>query len=259
MELSETLRREAQIHDELAYDMRAEDMPPEALDDLEQALLDDLGDLTGRDVLELGCGSGSLTLHLLRRGANVTALDISPGMVELAAQRAKHFAPGAQASFLAAPVEQTGLPSRTFDVVCGKWILHHCDVAASTAEIERVLRPTGTAIFIENSAMNPVLSFSRNHLAGRMGIPRLGTEDEHPLTRADLEAIGAHVGDLKVTFPDFMFLRLFDRQVLRFKVGWASRVLRAIDDLIFHRVPALRRYSFHLILRYSPKATAREG
>src|SRR6267378_3870743 len=44
-----------------------------------------LGDVRGKTVLDLGCGSGEIPL--VRHGANVIGIDISPELVELAAKR----------------------------------------------------------------------------------------------------------------------------------------------------------------------------
>ncbi|MDG3041411.1 magnesium protoporphyrin IX methyltransferase [Roseicyclus marinus] len=44
-------------------------------------------DLTGRRVLDAGCGTGAMTEELARRGAEVVAIDISPALVEIAAKR----------------------------------------------------------------------------------------------------------------------------------------------------------------------------
>jgi magnesium-protoporphyrin O-methyltransferase len=44
-------------------------------------------DLTGRRVLDAGCGTGAMTEELARRGADVVAIDISPALVEIAAKR----------------------------------------------------------------------------------------------------------------------------------------------------------------------------
>jgi ubiquinone/menaquinone biosynthesis C-methylase UbiE len=46
-----------------------------------------LGNVTGKQVLEVGCGAGPLTEWQLDQGALVTAMDISPGMVRLAEAR----------------------------------------------------------------------------------------------------------------------------------------------------------------------------
>jgi magnesium-protoporphyrin O-methyltransferase len=44
-------------------------------------------DLTGARVLDAGCGAGQMTAALAARGAHVTAVDISPGLVEIARRR----------------------------------------------------------------------------------------------------------------------------------------------------------------------------
>jgi 2-polyprenyl-3-methyl-5-hydroxy-6-metoxy-1,4-benzoquinol methylase len=46
-----------------------------------------VGDVSGRQVLELGCGAGTLTEWLVEQGAVVTGLDVSPKMVRLARAR----------------------------------------------------------------------------------------------------------------------------------------------------------------------------
>lgn len=57
-------------------------------DRMRAALLDMLpGDLTGRRVLDAGCGTGALAVELARRGARVTAIDLSPTLVALARSR----------------------------------------------------------------------------------------------------------------------------------------------------------------------------
>ena len=47
--------------------------------------LDD--DLTGRRILDAGCGTGVLAMELARRGADVMAIDLSPRLVQMARQR----------------------------------------------------------------------------------------------------------------------------------------------------------------------------
>lgn len=45
------------------------------------------GDLTGARVLDAGCGTGLMTAELAARGAKVVAVDISPQLIDIAAQR----------------------------------------------------------------------------------------------------------------------------------------------------------------------------
>src|SRR5688572_31039681 len=72
--------------------------------------LDMLGDVRGRSVLELGCGSGALTRRLVRRGAVVTSVDGSSAMLATAMTRAP------EATFVRARLE--ALPALgVFDLV----------------------------------------------------------------------------------------------------------------------------------------------
>jgi SAM-dependent methyltransferase len=242
--------REREFHDALARELDPAAMPPRGPDALEQALLAGLGDLTGKRVLDLGCGIGDLSLQLLGRGAHVTGLDLSPGMVAVTGGRAARFMPAAPFTGLVAPVENTGLEDDAFDLIVGKWILHHIELDAAFAELRRILRPGGQAAFIENSAFNPLLMVARRHLAGRFGVPRYGTADEHPLTEADVERFRGAFPSLRLEFPDFAFFRLFDRQILRFRHPRASRAFRWLDETIYERAPRLRRYSFHVVVRF---------
>ncbi|KAA9006875.1 magnesium protoporphyrin IX methyltransferase [Histidinibacterium aquaticum] len=58
-------------------------------DRMRAALLAELpADLTGQRVLDAGCGTGALAVELARRGAEVTAVDIAPKLVQIARERA---------------------------------------------------------------------------------------------------------------------------------------------------------------------------
>ena len=222
-------------------------MPKTPLADLDAAMLAAAGVGPGLRVLDLGCGSGDLTLHLVATGADVVALDLSPGMVDVARRRVEIFGGGAHATFVAAPVERTGFPDRRFDVIVGRFILHHLDVGRASAEIARILCPGGRAVFAENSGRNRMLMLARRHVAGRFGIPRLGTEDEHPLSAMDVDALRSAFSSVELRYPIFEFLAIFDRQVLRFRHPALSRALRRIDRLV-GRVPTLAQYSFRVLV-----------
>lgn len=59
-------------------------------DRMRQTLLDWLpGDLTGKRVLDAGCGTGALSVELAKRGARVLAIDLSSTLVALARERAR--------------------------------------------------------------------------------------------------------------------------------------------------------------------------
>lgn len=240
--------RERAFHDALAGALDVDALAGDRTDRLDRALLGLAGDVRGRTVLDAGCGQGDLTLRLLEQGATVTALDISNGMLDVVRRRAARIPEGGRLTTVAAPLERSGLPAHAFDLVLGKFILHHVDVGAGGRELARLLRPGGRAIFIENAGDNALLAFARRRLAGRLGIPRLGTEDEHPLTAPDLDDLRGVFARVTAHHPVFEFLVLFDRQVLRFRHPRASRAIRAVDDAIHRRVPRLRRFSYRVIV-----------
>jgi ubiquinone/menaquinone biosynthesis C-methylase UbiE len=104
-----------------------------------------LGDVTGRRVLEAGCGPGALTGWLADHGATVTAMDVSPEMVRLAQQRVAGRARILQAD-LAEPL--TFAADRSADLVVASLVLHYmADWAPVLAEFRRVLADDGAVVF----------------------------------------------------------------------------------------------------------------
>jgi ubiquinone/menaquinone biosynthesis C-methylase UbiE len=244
----ERLVREREFHDQLAADLDPAQMPPGPLNVLDAAMVDAVGEMKGRRVLDLGCGSGDLTVLLALAGAHVTGVDLSPGMISVAKERTERFAPTADATFAAAPAEELPLADGSVDVILGRFILHHLDIPRAAKECARVLAPGGKALFVENSGRNPILMFSRSHLAGRFGIPRYGTADERPLSQQDLAALREHLPELQLEYPVFDFFAIFDRQVLRHRWRLGTRMLRGLDRLIWRWLPVARPWSFRVLV-----------
>ena len=107
------------------------------------AILDLAGDVAGRRILDAGCGSGPLSAALRDRGAVVTGLDSSAGMLELARRR---LGPGADLRLadLGSPLP---FGDGAFDDVVAALVLHYFqDWTAPLAELRRVLKPGGRLI-----------------------------------------------------------------------------------------------------------------
>lgn len=211
----------------------------------ERAVMSGAGAINGSRVLELGCGDGELTFQLVDAGAQVTALDLSPAMVEVARERLERFRPGAAVRFVTAPAEDTGLEANSFDLVVGKWVLHHTDCARAADEVCRLLAPGGRAVFVETSGLNPLLVLSRRWLTGRFGIERYGTDDERPISRADIRLFEERFARCVVDFPNFVVFQLLDRNVAKWRWDWVSRLCTRLDELAL-RVRALRPLSYYL-------------
>jgi len=117
---------------------------PEGLRESDARLL---GDVRGLRVLELGCGAAAGARWLTGQGANVTALDLSSGMLRHAAQAAARSGvevPLVQADALALP-----FGAATFDTVCTAFgaVPFIADTDAMMREVFRVLRPGGAWVF----------------------------------------------------------------------------------------------------------------
>ncbi len=94
--------------------------------------------------LDLGCGTGGLTVLLARRGFTVHAVDHSPDM--LAVARSKVDAEGLSDSvtFSERDIRSMPFPDRSFDLVTCQRVLHHIpDAEAVISEAARVLKPGG--------------------------------------------------------------------------------------------------------------------
>jgi SAM-dependent methyltransferase len=170
-------------------------------------------------------------------------------MLAVARARCERFyGPLTRPAFVAAPAEDLPLADDSFDVVLGRFILHHLDLPRAATEIARVLAPGGLAVFVENWRGNPLLMFARTHLTGRFGIPRYGTEDERPLDPDDVAVLEAAFGRVELSYPVFDFLTIFDRQVLRYRWPPVSRACVAGDDWLWRSVPRARRFSFRVLV-----------
>ena len=119
------------------------------------AVLDLVGDVRGRRILDAGCGSGPLAAELVARGADVTGFDGSPAMIDLARRRLGGTVP-LTVHDLAEPLPYE---DESFDVVVASLVLHYLeDWDAPLAEIRRVLRPGGRLVASVNHPFAQVLN-----------------------------------------------------------------------------------------------------
>lgn len=154
-----------------------------------------LGDVRGRNVLDLGCGNGANTALLALRGANVCGFDVSPDLIALARRRLAANQIDGDVRFLVGSAHAMSLPDASMDVVFGMAILHHLDLERAAAETWRVLRPGGRAIFKE-----PVRN-SRTVWAIRRMIPYQAPDVspyERPLTDAELRTFAKPFRSVRV-------------------------------------------------------------
>ena len=95
--------------------------------------------LDGLRVLDLGCGTGALSLALARRGARVRGVDIALHQVQAARRRAT--AEGLEASFEVHSAEQTGRPDGSIDLFTASSCWLYFDAEQALDEVRRVSAP----------------------------------------------------------------------------------------------------------------------
>jgi malonyl-CoA O-methyltransferase len=121
---------------------------------LEQRVFDAvLGEVRGLSVLDLGCGTGRHALRLARRGARVTGVDLSPGMLA----RARAEQGDLEVEFREHDLHaELPFADGAFERVVSGLVLEHLqDMGAFYREVARVLRPGGLAVL---STIHPAMA-----------------------------------------------------------------------------------------------------
>jgi SAM-dependent methyltransferase len=123
---------------------------PEGLREADAHLL---GEVAGRQVLEIGCGSAPCARWLRAAGADVLAMDLSAGMLARAARLNR--STGIDVPLLQADAGRLPLAGGVLDVVCSAFggLPFVADVEGALREVARVLRPGGRFVASVNHPM----------------------------------------------------------------------------------------------------------
>ena len=139
-----------------------------------------LGDVRGKTVLDLGCGTGEDIVPLLEHGAHLIGMDISPDLIAIA-QKRLHDAQ-MEASVKVGSAYETGLPDESVDAIFCIALIHHLDIKLVRDEMWRVLRKGGAVILKEPVRFSKAYAWLRSLLPAHDDI----SDYEHPLTREEL-------------------------------------------------------------------------
>jgi SAM-dependent methyltransferase len=112
-----------------------------------------LGDVAGKDVLELGCGTAYFSALLARRGARPVGLDLTPAQLETARRLQRET--GLEFPLIEADAAAVPLADASFDLVLSEygasiWV----DPYRWIPEAARLLRPGGELVFMCNSVLS---------------------------------------------------------------------------------------------------------
>lgn len=209
-----------------------------------------MGDLNGKHILDCGCGPGHTTIMFCRRGATAEGFDVDDGELDKARNLAD--ANGVVIRYTNQRFEEIDYRDQSFDLAFGSCVIHHVDIELAAAQLGRVLKPGGKAVFIENSNRNPFLMLARSKVVGRFGVPKYGDDDEeHPLRDAEVARLREiFPGQVKLHFPALVLFRLLDFYVFRRRSKLLTAMMRGLDKAV-GSIYWLRRYGYFQIIEFS--------
>jgi SAM-dependent methyltransferase len=189
------------------------------------------------DVLEYGCSTGERTNELSVSAHSVHGIDIS----DVAIGRAKAQYASATTHFQVMDASNMTFGDCQFDLVFGSGIIHHLETKRSMAEICRVLKPSGRAIFWEPMGSNPLINLYRRFT------PEARTKDEHPLLPKDFDVMRAYFSKLDIEYYGLTSLAAVGLRKL--SAGpYARNMLSWLDNILFS-IPGTQRLAWYSLLQ----------
>lgn len=264
--IEELLRREEEFHDEWAESENIDDIDVYALFDsfvaFENAYtLQQLGDLRGKKILDVGAGLGESSVYFALKGAEVYYNDISPKMGEFAKKLAdKH---GVTLNYLIAPIEKLEVHTDFFDVIYCANLIHHVppqDQDGWIKTMSNAIKKGGTLVTIDPLKYNPAINIYRGKAE------KVRTIDEQPVGFDILDIYRKYFTTVNHKefwfttlwlFVSYYFIRRYDPNEVRYwkkifkekesKIGWWFNPLRAMDKFLLS-LPGIKKLAWNIVI-----------
>lgn len=208
--------------------------------------------LTGRTILDLGCGLGFDSVIFTKRGYHVVGVDISPLSIEKAEEFAKDMKVSRNIKFNVANINSDEF-SEKFDVVFGRSILHHLTAKPlehSVKTIKSLLNEHGRAIFVEPLDKNPFVNINRRFLD-----PYDRTPTEKPLSLKETNRAFTtsfrcvEHKELYLLSPISYIFRKIIRSPSAFEA--TQRLFEKLDQPLLENIRTLQQYAWITIISAS--------
>lgn len=205
-----------------------------------------IGNVKGKDVLELGCGNGELSVLLAKNGAQVTAIDYADTSIQNVRTLAEFN--GVSVEAFSFDAMKLGELNKEFDLVIGKFILHHIEPFSEFAKVlYKVIKQGGKGVFYENSSRNKFLMFCRHNLVGKFWIPKYGDNEEYPFEPSEIKILEKTFNDVSLYYPEFRFFKMLGPYIFKHN-EFASNIFNNIDNYIYKHFKGLHKYSYYQII-----------
>lgn len=205
-----------------------------------------LRQINGKHICEIGCGQGTLTHELARRGARISASDISIEAVQEARETNREFIP-MQVDVQCMDACNLLYAHESFDFVVGMAILHHLDSVKVAKEVSRVLKPNGKAVFIEPLSYNPLSNLWR-----RLS-PSIRVPSEHPLVYSDISEMSKYFR--ATAYSEYALLTLLSSFVYLITCSHTAKqkaadFLERLEPTVLKACKPLRKYSGAILIDF---------
>ena len=126
-----------------------------------------LGDVSGLDVVELGCGTAYFSAWLARQGARPVGVDVTPAQLETARELQRRTR--IEFPLIEANAEEVPLPGEGFDLAVSEYGASiWCDSYKWIPEARRLLRPGGRLVFLRSSPLHMLCAVEESDSTSEM-------------------------------------------------------------------------------------------
>ena len=147
-------------------------------------------DLTGLDVVELGCGTGYVSAWLARVGARPVGVDLATSQLRIA--RALQREHGLAFPLVQANAERPPLADRSADLLVSEYGLTACDPRRWVPEAARLLRPGGRLVVLSSTALTAMCTPTGGTAGDRLVRDYFGMHAIHLIDDSTVEFLLPH-------------------------------------------------------------------
>ncbi|MFW9875138.1 MAG: class I SAM-dependent methyltransferase [Candidatus Thorarchaeota archaeon] len=204
-----------------------------------------LGDVKNKKILDVGCGIGSLSFYLAKRGANVVGIDLSKNLIEFCKMEAKKKELTIEFKEMNAQIPE--FEDESFDIIVGFRVVHHLpNIELFFKECKRILKQKGYIAFIEPLKKNLIVELNRKIFA-----PHKRTIHEHPLFISNVLLAKSVFGNIEhneffLLSPVAMFFRDFVKIATLYKALY--KVLNIIE-VPLTKIKFLKQYCWQTVFK----------